>query len=113
MLSKFLSHMSCHNCSASHSFPYVKKRILVVYHKDEELSPVEVAVEDMKSKVIELSEVVNQPKRDLKKLQLKLQGAVSVQVNAGPLAYAEAFLARDNVLKYKHDKVGALKEHFR
>jgi len=67
----------------------------------------------MKAKVIELSEVVNHPKHDLKKLQLKLQGSVSVQVNAGPLAYAEAFLARDKVLKYRHDKVGALKEHFR
>jgi hypothetical protein len=74
---------------------------------------VEVAVEDMKCKVTELNEVVNHPKRDLKKLQLKLQGAVSVQVNAGPLAYAEAFLARDKVLRYKHDKIGALKEHFR
>jgi hypothetical protein len=84
-----------------------------VYHKDEELSPVEVAVEDMKAKVIELNEVVNQPARDIKKLQLKLQGAVSVQVNAGPLAYAEAFLAADKRSKYRHDRIGALQEHFR
>ncbi len=100
-------------CPASHSFPYIKKRVPVVYHKDEELSPVEVAVEDMKAKVIELNEVVNQPARDIKKLQLKLQGAVSVQVNAGPLAYAEAFLAADKRSKYRHDRIGALQEHFR
>jgi len=98
---------------ASHSFPYVKKRILVVYHKEEELSPIEGAVIDMKAKVAELTDVVYQRDPDVKKLQLKLQGAVSVQVNAGPLAYAEAFLSSRSVQKYKHDKVGALKEHFR
>jgi hypothetical protein len=99
--------------TTSHSFPYVKKRILVVYHKEEELSPIEGAVADMKAKVAELTDVVYQHEPDVKKLQLKLQGAVSVQVNAGPLAYAEAFLSGRSVLKYKHDKVGALKEHFR
>ena len=73
----------------------------------------EVAVEDMKAKVLELSEIVNQPTHGLKMLQLKLQGAVSAQVHAGPVAYAEAFLAHDKIHKYRHDMIGALKEHFR
>ena len=66
--------------SASHSFPYVKKRILVVYHKEEELSPIEVAIDEMKNRVVELDDVVSQRVPDLKRLQLKLQGCVSTQV---------------------------------
>ena len=67
----------------------------------------------MKAKVNELSEVVWQRTPDIKKLQLKLQGAVSVQVHAGPLAYAEVFLSRQSMNKWHHNKIGALKEHFR
>ena len=102
-----------HVTSASHSFPYVKKRILVVYHKEEELSPIEVAVEDMKAKVAELTEVVCQRTPDIKRLQLKLQGAVSVQVHAGPVAYAVVFLSKQGMQKWHHNKIGALKELFR
>jgi len=99
--------------AASHSFPYIKKRIIVVYHKEEELSPIEVAVEDMKAKVAELTEVVCQRVPDIKKLQLKLSGALSVQVHAGPLAYAEVFLTKQTMHKWHHNKIGALKEYFR
>jgi len=84
-----------------------------VYHKEEELSPIEVAVEDMKAKVAELSEVVYARTPDIKKLQLKLQGSVSVQVHAGPVAYAEVFLLRQNMHKWTGNKIGALKEYFR
>lgn len=66
--------------SASHSFPYVKKRILVVYHKEEELSPIEVAIDEMRSRVTELDDVIAQRIPDVKRLQLKLQGSVSAQV---------------------------------
>ena len=74
-------HVFCHLLSASHCFPYVKKRILVVYHnKEEVLSPIQVATDEMAAKVTELQAVVSQAIPDVKKLQLKLQGAVSVQV---------------------------------
>lgn len=100
--------------TTSHSFPYVKKRILVVYHnKEEVLTPIEVAIDEMLHKVSDLQAVVSQQIPDVKKLQLKLQGSVSVQVNAGPLAYAEAFLAEPTVHKYKRDKTEALKDVFR
>ena len=70
--------------AASHSFPYVKKRIQVVYHIDVELSPIEVAIDAMQTKVSEIEEVLDMKKTDLKKLQLKLQGSVSVTVISTP-----------------------------
>ncbi len=73
--------------AASHSFPYVKKRILVVYHKEEVLTPIEVAIDEMTQKVAELEDVVNLKDPDVKKLQLKLQGSVSAQVLSGVNTY--------------------------
>ena len=68
-------------CAASHAFPYVKKRIAIIYHHSENLSPIDFAVDEMSKKVTELNEVVYQTKPDLKQLQLKLQGCVSAQVS--------------------------------
>jgi len=42
-----------------------------------------------------------------------LQGSVCVQVNAGPLAYARAFLEPQAVLELQADKVQDLKDTFR
>ena len=77
------SYVEFFACSfpAPHSFPYVKKRIIVIYQTNEELTPIEVACDAMMQKVAELKEVVNHPMPDVKKLQLKLQGSVSVQVS--------------------------------
>eukprot|EP00058_Branchiostoma_floridae_P007840 XP_002593328.1 hypothetical protein BRAFLDRAFT_119584 [Branchiostoma floridae] len=99
--------------TTSHSFPYVKKRVLVVYHKTQELKPVEVAVDEMQQKTAELRELVTRDPPDMKKLQLKLQGSVSVQVNAGPVAYASTFLDTANIKKYQKIQVEMLKEVFR
>ncbi|XP_053664214.1 dedicator of cytokinesis protein 9 [Anopheles marshallii] len=97
-----------------HSFPYVLKRIPVRDRQSQELSPIEVAIDEMQTKLAELEEIVMGP-IDLKKLQLRLQGSVAVTVNAGPLAYASAFLdpAKTSVKKYALDKVEELKEVFR
>jgi len=43
----------------------------------------------------------------------QLQGSVCVQVNAGPLAYARAFLKPQIVLTLPADKVQDLKDTFR
>jgi len=56
------------------AFPYVKKRIPVSSRTDTELSPIEVAIEEMTTKVCELNALVMADVPDLKKLQLKLQG---------------------------------------
>jgi hypothetical protein len=86
---------------------------MVVYHQEVELSPIEVAIDEMHSKTIDLNEVVQMAPPDMIKLQLKLQGSVSVQVNAGPMAYADAFLSPDKVSHYPKHKVESLKDIYR
>uniref|UniRef100_A0A8C4WV33 Dedicator of cytokinesis 9 n=1 Tax=Eptatretus burgeri TaxID=7764 RepID=A0A8C4WV33_EPTBU len=66
--------------TTTHVFPYVKKRIPVLYQQHVDLSPVEVAIDEMRQKVLELRELLSAPGVDMIKLQLKLQGSVSVQV---------------------------------
>ncbi|XP_076270905.1 dedicator of cytokinesis protein Ziz isoform X1 [Rhynchophorus ferrugineus] len=97
----------------TYSFPYVKKKILVESRKIKELSPIEVAIDEMQIKVAELEDVVFTQPTDAKKLQLRLQGSVCVQVNAGPLAYANAFLDPTSASTYPEDKVEELKDIYR
>lgn len=98
--------------TAQYSFPYVLKRIPTKHKQFIELSPIEVAIDEMQNRVAELEEVVLPP-IDVKKLQLRLQGSVAVTVNAGPLAYATAFLDPKRSKQYASDKVEDLKEIFR
>lgn len=97
---------------ATYSFPYVLKRIQVKHKQSMELTPIEVAIDEMQNRVVELEEVVLPP-IDVKKLQLRLQGSVAVQVNAGPLAYASAFLDPKEATKFSAEKVEHLKDVFR
>lgn len=86
------------------------------------LSPIEVAIDEMETRVKELEDVMSgsgsdiNGRPDLKKLQLKLQGSVCVTVNAGPLAYARAFLTPGNKDSHGHSfpptKVNQLKAVF-
>ncbi|XP_059184263.1 dedicator of cytokinesis protein 9-like isoform X2 [Centropristis striata] len=99
--------------TTTHCFPYVKKRVAVMYQHQTELSPIEVAVDEMSCKVAELRQLCSASDVDMIKLQLKLQGSISVQVNAGPLAYARAFLDQSSAKKYPDNKVKQLKEVFR
>uniref|UniRef100_A0A2K6FNX5 Dedicator of cytokinesis 9 n=1 Tax=Propithecus coquereli TaxID=379532 RepID=A0A2K6FNX5_PROCO len=99
--------------TAIHCFPYVKKRIPVMYQHHTDLNPIEVAIDEMSRKVAELRQLCSSAEVDMIKLQLKLQGSVSVQVNAGPLAYARAFLDDTNTKRYPDNKVKLLKEVFR
>uniref|UniRef100_W5L9A2 Dedicator of cytokinesis 9b n=1 Tax=Astyanax mexicanus TaxID=7994 RepID=W5L9A2_ASTMX len=99
--------------TTTHCFPYVKKRIAVMYQHHTDLSPIEVAIDEMSSKVAELKALCAASEVDMIRLQLKLQGSISVQVNAGPLAYARAFLDDACAKKYPDNKVKQLKEVFR
>ncbi|KAM6893914.1 dedicator of cytokinesis protein 9-like [Xenentodon cancila] len=99
--------------TTTHCFPYVKKRIAVMYQHQTDLSPIEVAIDEMSSKVAELRLLCSAAEVDMIRLQLKLQGSISVQVNAGPLAYARAFLDDGSAKKYPDNKVKQLKEVFR
>jgi hypothetical protein len=96
-----------------YSFPYVKKRIKVASRRTAELSPIEVAINEMQVRVQELEDVVFTEQTDAKKLQLLLQGSVCVQVNAGPLAYASVFLDPALCNMYPEDKVEELKDIYR
>uniref|UniRef100_A0A8C6YHG5 Dedicator of cytokinesis 11 n=1 Tax=Naja naja TaxID=35670 RepID=A0A8C6YHG5_NAJNA len=95
------------------SFPYVKKRIPVSCEQQVNLKPIDVATDEIREKTSELQQLCASPDVDMIQLQLKLQGAVSVQVNAGPLAYARAFLDDKHSSKYPAKKVAELKDMFR
>ncbi|XP_075905426.1 dedicator of cytokinesis protein 9 isoform X2 [Nelusetta ayraudi] len=99
--------------TTTHCFPYVKKRIAVMYQHQTDLSPIEVAIDEMSAKVAELRLLCAASEVDMIRLQLKLQGSISVQVNAGPLAYARAFLDDSSAKKFPDNKVKQLKEVFR
>ncbi|XP_026329927.1 dedicator of cytokinesis protein 9 isoform X2 [Hyposmocoma kahamanoa] len=94
-------------------FPYVKRRVPVIETQVEEKSPIEVAVSEMESQVAEITEIINAKAPDIKKLQLRLQGSVCVQVNAGPLAYANAFLDPALAQMYPDEMVDKLKSIFK
>ncbi|RWS10848.1 Dedicator of cytokinesis protein 9-like protein, partial [Dinothrombium tinctorium] len=98
--------------TTSYTFPYVVKRIPVFGKYTETLSPIDVAINEMEARIEELAEVAYSDIKDLKKLQLKLQGSISVQVNAGPLAYAKAFL-NANSHKYPVNSVQRLKQLYK
>ncbi|XP_069468948.1 dedicator of cytokinesis protein 11 isoform X2 [Ambystoma mexicanum] len=99
--------------TTSNSFPYVKKRIAVIYEHHIDLKPVDVAIDEIKDRTTELHKLCSSADVDMIQLQLKLQGCVSVQVNAGPLAYARAFLDDSRSNKYPNKKVNELKDIFR
>ena len=65
---------------ASHTFPFVKKRIDIVDKREMVLQPIEVAIDEMQKKVLNMREIVNQPRTDIIKLQLLLAGCVNSQV---------------------------------
>ncbi|XP_077063674.1 dedicator of cytokinesis protein 10 isoform X2 [Siphateles boraxobius] len=99
--------------TTSSSLPFLKKRIEVVDQQSTEMNPIEVAIDEMSRKVSELKQLCNMEEVDMIRLQLKLQGSVSVKVNAGPMAYARAFLEEKNAKKYPDNQVKLLKEIFR
>uniref|UniRef100_A0A8C1UJY5 Dedicator of cytokinesis 10 n=1 Tax=Cyprinus carpio TaxID=7962 RepID=A0A8C1UJY5_CYPCA len=99
--------------TTSSSFPFLKKRIEVVEQQSTEMNPIEVAIDEMSRKVSELNQLCGMAEVDMIRLQLKLQGSVSVKVNAGPMAYARAFLEEKNAKKYPDNQVKLLKEIFR
>lgn len=74
----------CPLCAASHLFPYVKKRIQVISQSSTELNPIEVAIDEMSRKVSELNQLCTTEEVDMIRLQLKLQGSVSVKVSKQP-----------------------------
>ncbi|XP_036917609.1 dedicator of cytokinesis protein 8 isoform X1 [Sturnira hondurensis] len=91
-----------------HAFPYIKTRICVIQKEEFVLTPIEVAIEDMKKKTLQLAVAINQEPPDAKMLQMVLQGSVGATVNQGPLEVAQVFLAEipaDPKLYRHHNKL--------
>ncbi|KAJ8008347.1 hypothetical protein DPEC_G00103890 [Dallia pectoralis] len=99
--------------TTANTFPYVKKRVEVTGEKQVELKPVDVAIDEMRARTAELTKLCSSTEVDMIQLQLKLQGCVSVQVNAGPMAYARAFLDDSKTSKANSKKAVELKDVFR
>ncbi|XP_052335051.1 dedicator of cytokinesis protein 8-like isoform X4 [Oncorhynchus keta] len=75
-----------------HTFPYIKTRINVIQKEEFDLTPIEVAIEDMQKKTRELAVATHRERPDAKMLQMLLQGSVGATVNQGPLEVAQVFL---------------------
>ncbi|KAL4630060.1 dedicator of cytokinesis protein 8 isoform X3 [Arapaima gigas] len=75
-----------------HAFPYIKTRINVIQKEEFDLTPIEVAIEDMQKKTRELAVATHREQPDAKMLQMVLQGSVGATVNQGPLEVAQVFL---------------------
>ncbi|XP_061484809.1 dedicator of cytokinesis protein 8 isoform X2 [Rhineura floridana] len=91
-----------------HAFPYIKTRISVIQKEEFVLMPIEVAIEDMQKKTLELAVATSQVPPDAKMLQMVLQGSVGTTVNQGPLEVAQVFLAEipeDPKLYRHHNKL--------
>ncbi|XP_066997234.1 dedicator of cytokinesis protein 7 [Anabrus simplex] len=78
--------------TANH-FPYIKTRIQVVDRKQMVLTPIEVAIEDIQKKTMELAQATHQEPPDPKILQMVLQGCIGTTVNQGPMEIAVVFLS--------------------
>lgn len=53
-----------------------------MYQHHTDLSPIEVAIDEMSKKVAEIKQLCSSSEVDMIRLQLKLQGSISVQVPA-------------------------------
>lgn len=79
-----------HVCSVAAAFPTFSLRQQVSKEEVRTMEPMECAIESLKDKMEELHKLLERPQQQ--QLTCLIQGAVSPQVHAGPLAYAEAFL---------------------
>ena len=73
-------HSLIYSLLAVHTFPYVKKRILVKDTKEIVLQPIEVAIDEIQKKVADIHELLSATEPGLIKLQLALSGSVATQV---------------------------------
>ncbi|CAI2294693.1 unnamed protein product [Caenorhabditis sp. 36 PRJEB53466] len=102
---------------AAGGFPATRRRLPVVHVAHEQFSPLEFACQKLSTKAEQirktLAAAANGRRLDVKGLQLLLQGAVLPTVNAGPLAYAEAFTKDEQREKYGEEAIAKLREAFR
>ncbi|CAI2357413.1 unnamed protein product [Caenorhabditis sp. 36 PRJEB53466] len=71
-------------------FPYIKTRLPVISQTVVDLSPIEVAIDDIDKKTCELAAAIM--RKNVKILTMLVQGAMGTTVNQGPLQIANVFL---------------------
>lgn len=82
------------------SFPHLLKRSRVIHKEEVELSPIECAIALIEKRSRALKAELSSSSPNMKNIQRELQGAVLTQVNAGPLAVIQTFLADDKASKW-------------
>merc|ERR1719187_889032 len=89
--------------TTSNHFSYIKTRIQVADRKQIVLTPIEVAIEDIQTKVLKLDAAIRA--NDPKILQMELQGCIGTTVNQGPIEVARVFLRDlfDGKVPSKHE----------
>lgn len=99
--------------TTSHHFPFVRKRIDIIRTQTDEFGPVDIAIDEIESKVRQLEQQIEGTPVNLKLLDLALSGALQTTVNAGPLAYAEAFFGtHEKEILISPSKLDRLRELF-
>eukprot|EP01156_Anaeramoeba_ignava_P023833 Anaeramoba_ignava/c21788_g1_i1.p1 GENE.c21788_g1_i1~~c21788_g1_i1.p1 ORF type:complete len:1096 (-),score=223.43 c21788_g1_i1:24-3311(-) len=92
-------------------FPYIVKRLPVVDKKVTELSPIIVSLENLRSKNIELSNILSAKEKNINLLQSILSGACLTAVNVGPFEICKVFLSPP--FEYPLPQVLELRDEFR
>ena len=80
------------------SFPYLVKRIKISHIEDFELTPIEVCIDNLKDRLVDMRLVLTRQPPDIKELQRVLSGSVRVQVNSGPLEIAKVFFGQRSTM---------------
>jgi len=81
--------------TADHHFPYLKTRIKISSKVEFILTPIEVAIEDIETKLVKLESAMTN--HSLTLLQMELQSCVATAVMAGPMEIARTFLRLGNL----------------
>ncbi|KAJ3435002.1 dedicator of cytokinesis protein [Anaeramoeba flamelloides] len=92
-------------------FPYIKKRLKIIKREENDLSPLQVSLNSIKQKNIQLKNELSKSMKDSKNLQGLLQGSLLITVNEGPFAVCKAFLGR-NVDNYESTLIEELRHEF-
>jgi hypothetical protein len=71
--------------TTTHALPYMKTRVPVVDREHTDLTPIEVAIDDVTKKTRQLRAACEQEPIDVKMLQMVLQGSIGTTVNQGPI----------------------------
>ncbi|VDO20091.1 unnamed protein product [Haemonchus placei] len=99
------------------AFPSTRRRLRVQSAYSNVITPLEFACQKLELKANQINAVLDDVTEtrplDVKGLQLLLQGAVMPTVNAGPLAYAEAFTQPEQRERYGEGGVRNLESAFR